>query len=159
MALQMNDVFDSTVHGYHKDKPSGDTLAYVSDSKITGAGRGVFANTKLVEDQMVTRYDGTIRQHLSTNLRTRQYTIKVEQKKKKGNNTSSYLYLWGLTDPMVGRGLGSFINRPKRGQRPNCIFEVDDDRKTVWVKALKNIKKGTELLVSYGHGFRIPKAV
>jgi SET domain len=157
--LRDNGDFESTNRGFHTKAKSRESLVTVGPSKIQDAGRGVFANADLVKKQVVTRYDGEIHHHESIDNHVRQHTIKVEQKKKKGNDTSSYLYLWGLTNPMVGRGLGSFLNRPKRGQRANCIFEVDDDRKTVWVKALKNIKTGTELVASYGHGFRIPKAM
>jgi hypothetical protein len=100
------------VHGSHTATISKNTLVYVSKSKITVAGRGVFANTKLVENQIITWYDGECHQDRVLG----QYTIAIEQKKSKGsNNTPSYLYLRGLTEPQLRHGLGSFINRPPRG--------------------------------------------
>ena len=157
VAVHENGDDDAKVHGSHTATISKNTLVYVSQSKITGAGRGVFANTKLVEKQIVTWYDGEC--HPDRVLG--QYTIAIKQKKSKdGNdNTPSYLYLCGLTEPQLGRGLGSFINRTPRGRRANCVFDVDSDNKTVWITACKNIRQGTELVATYGHTFRIPSSV
>jgi hypothetical protein len=158
-AMDANGDFDRTVHGSHKVKPSEKTLVKIGISKIPGAGRGVFANTDLVQDQVVTRCDGTLHSHQSTDIVQNQYTIEIVQEKKKGVDIPSSLFLWGIQHPKLGRGLGTFINCPKRGQRANCIFDVDRNRKIVWIKAIKNIKKDKELVVIYGRGFRIPKGL
>jgi hypothetical protein len=117
----------------------------------------VFANVNLVQDQVITWCDGTLHSHQSTDIVQNQYTIEIAQQKQKGVDTPSSLFLWGNQHPKLGRGLGTFINRPKRGQRANCIFDVDSNRKIVWIKAIKNIKKDKELVLSYGRGFRISK--
>jgi hypothetical protein len=82
-AMDANDDFDTTVHGSHKAKPSAKTLVKIGISKIPGAGRGVFANVNLVQHQVLTRCDGTLHSHQSTDIVQNQYTIEIVQEKKK----------------------------------------------------------------------------
>jgi SET domain-containing protein len=62
----------------------------------------------------------------------------------------------GLREPAAGRGAGSFCNH---SDRPNARYHTRDD--CVWIKALRDIHPGEEVLVSYGKTYwkRLPTDV
>jgi len=49
---------------------------------------------------------------------------------------------------------GRMVNDARgSGQRPNCRFSVDQRTKRATLRAVRHVKKGTEMLVSYGRSF------
>jgi hypothetical protein len=57
-------------------------------------------------------------------------------------------------DGALERGVGSLINHKPRGQA-NCEFTVSGNPGRVFLRAVKNIRNGEELYVSYGRGYKL----
>ena len=73
-----------------------------------------------------------------------------KRKNKPGIVATRAFNIMGAMEPVVGEGLGSFVNDPKgTGLEANCEFVTTDDNQ-IAVKTLEKIKRGTELLISYG---------
>ena len=149
--LILNGGLETTKHGNYTRTPTDTTLVKLGDSNIPNANRGVFANTQLMAQQILTKYEGELRENLPEDSLEKQYTIEIEQMKPNNHRVPGKHYLVGLREPKVGYGLGSFINHSDELQ--NCEFVVDSDRRTVWVVATKNINEGEELYVTYGKDF------
>ena len=149
--LILNGGLETTKNGNYTRTPTDTTLVKLGDSNIPNANRGVFANIQLMERQIFTKYEGELRETPPEDSHEKQYTIEIEQMKRKKHRVARKHYLVGLCEPKVGYGLGSFINHSEELQ--NCEFVVDSDRRTVWVVATKNINEGEELYVTYGKDF------
>ena len=57
----------------------------------------------------------------------------------------------GLTEPVLGQGLGSFLNSSYGNKQypNNCKFVVQDDKSVAVVLDVEGLPKGHELLVPY----------
>ncbi len=73
-------------------------------------------------------------------------------------STFTAQYLSGLTVPVVGLGVGSFVNRRDEQHESNTKFVfrfAKTEFESVWVVAVKDIKSGTELFMPYENSFRL----
>jgi SET domain-containing protein len=125
----------------------------VQKSNIHQAGVGLFAfdNTKepneivFRRDTKICDYNGEIIDEEELNERygnkTATYTVQI-------NNTGRY------EDGAVHRGIGTLINSPSGTRhKPNCRFSIGQDH-YAHIVALKNIKNGEELFLSYGRQYK-----
>lgn len=118
-------------------------LCYVDKSSIPGAGLGLFAKKDISKNSIITYYDGI-------------YISKTEADQLKEKNKHWHVitidrllsYIDGLKKPLPFRGAGSFANDAKDPSLTNAKFWRNSNK--IWVKAIKNIKKGDEIFVSYG---------
>lgn len=112
----------------------------VAESTIAGAGLGLFATRRLKKDQVVCPYLGGI---------CEESTIR----RLYGLNTAVYAVQLtaGVTENAdICRGIGSLCNHKTRGF--NCRLAKYKHRTVV--RAVRDIKAGTELFVSYGSDYR-----
>ena len=103
------------------------------------AGKGLFADKAFRKGDHITHYTGDI-----------SYDPDVDH--------GGSMYVYGLTDDVTidaarsDTAPGRMMNDPKGTRpkkKPNAIWVTDNIRKQVRVKALKNIKPGDEILISY----------
>ena len=117
-------------------------LVEVKKSLIPGAGRGVFATTKLQSGDMVTEYVGKL---VSKEPTDKEYALKL---------TDSH-YIKGDKHPTSPAYFGSLINRECRqpgvlNLRKNVILEQIENNRVV-VKVIKF--KGDELITTYSRQY------
>jgi hypothetical protein len=108
------------------------------------AGLGVFATSDFLEGDLITKYEG---QKSAESEGTGEYSIQL----------SDDSFVNGIETAIEGHGVGSFVNKPNRGKRPNTYFHEVGRGKTlvVYVAAKTDIRSGTELLVSYSKEYRL----
>ncbi len=104
-------------------------------SKIQGWG--VFATQDIAKNKRIIFYAGEKISNKESLKRERRYI-------KRGNIWCFKLTNRTVIDAAVGGNISRFINH---ACKPNCYIEVKDG--TIWVRAAKNIKKGTELNYNY----------
>jgi SET domain-containing protein len=74
--------------------------------------------------------------------------------KRYGNKTAPYAVQLSKTsfrDGGCARGVGSLLNHDSR--RANVTFSVNQNSKTVSIKATRNLKNGEELFINYGREY------
>ena len=129
----------------------------VTTSKINGAGVGLYAfdnkqpNNAIVfrNKQKVCAYNGAIIDEDELNRRygdkTAPYAVQI-------NDDGRY------EDAATHRGIGSLMNSPSGTKfKPNCRFSIGRD-KMAYIVAVKNIKNGEELYLSYGRQYRFKES-
>lgn len=101
-------------------------------------GDGVFAAERITKHARIIDYDGElIRNDEACEAREEEYRARGELWIFQVNRAWS-------RDANVGGNIARFINH---SCAPNCYFEVVD--KTIWIKALRPIKRGEELTYDY----------
>lgn len=152
---QWKDVQFAAIYGVYN--LTGRTNGYITlrESQISGGGRGVWTtHTSYCQSEYLTEYGGvfTTAEQVEKGDYNRQHTIEC------AGFTEPYLS--GLTTPVVGLGLGSFINRGSRDSsalQVNCEYVWRKESQTVWVRCITYIPPYSELFISYGSGFHIPR--
>ena len=104
-------------------------------SKIQGWG--VFATQDIPKNKRIIFYAGEKISNKESLKRERRYI-------KNGHIWCFKLTNRTVIDAAVGGNVSRFINH---SCKPNCYIEVKDG--TIWVRAAKNIRKGTELNYNY----------
>lgn len=103
---------------------------------------GLFADEIIEKDSKIAEYNGEI-------LTPEAFAVRYTDK---GEKPAYVLQLPGkiidASDP--NSGVARFINRPGAGTKPNARFTQSGN-----VVSLKKIRRNTEILVSYGAGYRI----
>ena len=123
-------------------------LIEVRQSRIPGAGRGLFALGFLKKGTRVTYYDGVLLDHAQA--------ARVAEADPSYMRSLTYdTVIDGLREPLVGRGAASFANHGQDASSRNAAL------KPVWNKfahatsvvlvTTKDVESGTELLVNYGN--------
>lgn len=116
-----------------------------------GVGNGLFASRAFEKDDLVTCYEGPTIEH------ARAKSFSVTRASHVLTLRSLRTAIDGLRVPVEGRGGGSFANDGRGERRPNAVFEtflrgrdlgVEED--AVYLRALRRIRPGDEVLVSYG---------
>jgi hypothetical protein len=121
------------------------------------SGRGVFANQNFQAGDIITQYSGR--------------EVSFDQQKQNQYNQFYFLKcpksfgfagIDGLSDPVHGEGLGSFINNGYKSTtkeyRPfliNTRFKFCAETKTAWIAATKFISQNEELLLDYGTEYHL----
>lgn len=122
----------------HLDKEMG---LRIKKSDIPGAGRGLFATRDFRPDENITGYSGDISDDPDVDHGGSIYVMGISER------TSVDA---ARRNTMPGR----LINDPVHtGKESNCTWVIDRNAKKVRVKATKAIKKGDEILISYGPGY------
>jgi len=114
----------------------------IKRSKIPGAGKGLFTSQFIAKDTIIVEYKG-------------KRTTWKEAKAQEAFNGYVYYIKRNLVIDAKDhlQTLGRFANDARglnktRGMTNNCRYIVDGDK--VFIKALKNISAGGEILVAYG---------
>jgi hypothetical protein len=132
-------------------KTIGDGLE-VKESRIPGAGNGLFATTDFLRNDVITLYEG-------------EWISRAKALRRPPTHSKTIfrdLVIDGLKVPEMGRGGGSFINDPQKKSMYNAeLVPVDHPviKKRmlfmdmgVYVRATKWIGPGDEIYVRYGRG-------
>ena len=116
----------------------------VKRSNIPGSGKGLFTTKPIEKGQLIVEYRG-------------KKTTWAEVDHKEGTN--AYIYFVNRNCVIDASGftnsLARYANDAKglkiiKGISNNCVFVKEGEQ--VFLKALRNIAAGEELLVSYGNG-------
>lgn len=125
---------DAMENGVH-----GGTFVEIAQSSIPGAGRGVFARTWFIKGDYISLYEGVEYsniQDIPEEYRDRVYRLK------------SNLFLVGLLNPEIKKGLACFTNQ-SLGSAFTANARLVLFRNTVSIRAICTIAPGTEILVHY----------
>lgn len=125
-------------------KPTTSEWIKIKNSKIHGVGifaaKNIPKKTKIIEyvGDKVTKKEGERR-------------AEKQLEKSRGHSSGGGVYVFELdkkydVDGSVKYNTARFINH---SCDPNCITDVRNGK--IWIKALKNIKKGAELSYDYGY--------
>ena len=137
----------------------------VKPSTIPNAGLGLFATKNFKKNELITEYDGriidneTAKEVQRTNLLASFHFVGL---------TLGHSVIDGIKIPILGRGGASFandsMNHPPYNAkffRTNILMSDLPDQRTgnleltrLFLKALRNIAKGEEIFVDYGHSTR-----
>ena len=127
------------------------------------AGRGVFSNRHFIKNECITSYAGTKKSlaQVKALKNTKEYDYLILPTRTGINKKNSMPYVLGLMEPVVGKGLGSFVNAPYKGSNyaSNCSFKYDPIIKRTLIYAIKDVWPGEELYMSYTRGVRGSRAV
>ena len=121
-------------------------------------GRGVFANRHFVKNEYITTYSGIKLTLLQVNSlkNTKEYDYIILPTRTGMHKKNAKPYILGLIHPVVGKGLGSFVNAPYKGSNyaANCSFKYDPIIKRTVIFAIKDVWPGEELYMAYSRGTR-----
>ena len=130
----------------------------IRPSTIAGAGQGLFAlNPRAPPDAVIFKagericyYDGEIIDKVELEDRYGDYTAPYGTQITPGNHDR-------YEDAATQRGLGSLANQPPRGTAPNAKLDWGRHKGVTLVrlKALRNIRNGQEIFLSYGSEYRM----
>lgn len=101
--------------------------------KRSSAGLGLFADEQIVKDQLIIEYTG---ERISSEVADK----------------SSGLYLFTYNDDIVvdGKGRENTARYINHSCSPNAEAEIDEEDEAIYIRAIKNIKKGEEINYDYG---------
>lgn len=113
---------------------------FVSSSKISGAGRGLFARVSIEPKDTIGHYTGKI--------------LKDDELNIEPYVDSDYI-LWVCTDHnILGEGpLASYTRYINHSEQANGRIVVSTRWKTARIEAIKNIFPGDEILIDYGPSY------
>ncbi len=114
-------------------------LIIVKKSTIPGAGKGVFAATRIPKGERIVQYKGKL---ISKELSEK----RAEKHRKKKEVWIFQLNEYYDIDGSRGGNEARFINH---SHDPNCE-PVNYDDEEVWIEAIRDIEKGEELFYDYG---------
>ena len=115
-------------------KPPSKTL--VSKSKISRAGRGVFARSPIKKGELIEECPVLV-------LPRKDYITAKKMLLR------DYYFLWGTTTCVICLGFGSLYNH---SYEPNATYKKNIKQRTIRFSAIKDIKKGEEITVNYNYG-------
>jgi len=123
------------------------TSLYITVKRSSIHSRGVFARKDIPKGARVIEYVG---EKITQAVSNRRADLPLERHKK--NSYHGAVYIFELNkrydiDGFVPYNTARFINH---SCEPNC--ETDIIRGKIWILAIKDIKKGTELTYNYGYG-------
>lgn len=135
-------------------KMSGACIYLVNQGDKTFGGYGVFAGENLYVGDVITKYEGVISNF--DRISDKNYAMQL------GNTTQ---YLNGIQQPIIGKGLGSLINKEVRkhdvkdgneiwdwGENTRKNIEYIRDRKSVYIEVCRDLKPDSQLFAVYGDG-------
>ena len=138
-----------------------DGLVRLATSKLPSGlnpGRGVFTNRHFVKNEYITTYAGTklTLSQVNSLRNKKEYDYILLPTRTGMHKKHAAPYILGLMDPVVGEGLGSFVNAPYNGSKfaANCSFKYDPIIKRTVIFAIKDVWPGDELYMAYSRGTR-----
>jgi hypothetical protein len=150
---------------YHKVEDTAHALVYGTyrglQSKLElqnsgPKGRGVFATAVLHRGTMITKVEGTLvdEQEMARHRAEKNPRVFYSVKGTRGQ-TKDPIWVLGINEPELGRGMGSFVNdamkgdaRIKASDHNAELVQATDD--CFYVRLLKDVQPGQEILVRYG---------
>ena len=145
----------------YKKRNRNDGYVKIAPSKLPSElnpGRGVFANRHFVKNEYITTYAGIKKTLVQVNSlkNTKEYDYIILPTRNGMHKKNAAPYVLGLMEPVVGKGLGSFVNAPYRGSNyaANCSFKYDPIIKRTVIFAIKDVWPGDELYMAYSRGTR-----
>jgi uncharacterized protein len=120
----------------------------VKRSTLPGAGKGLFTNKPIPKGKRIIQYRGEAITRSEYVKRYREnkfhYTFLISRNK----------YIDAFPTPRYKARYANDANGPGRSKRlrNNCIYELDENDR-IFILAMKNIKKGEEILVDYTRSY------
>ena len=113
---------------------------FVSDSKISGAGRGLFSRISIEPDDTIGHYTGKI--------------VNDDEVNNEPYLSSDYI-LWVCTNHnIIGEGpLSNYTRYINHSEEANGRIVVSTRWKTARIEAIKSINPGDEVLIDYGPSY------
>lgn len=112
------------------------TNVIVKKSRISKAGRGVFALKKMYKGEIIEKCPVLV-------LPKKDYPI------AKKTELKNYYFMWGKVTSAICFGYGSLYNH---SYEPNATYKKRIKRQIIEFIALKEIKKDEEITVNYNYG-------
>lgn len=109
---------------------------YISESKISKAGRGIFAKGLIRKGELIEECPMII-------LPRTDYLI------TKKTILRNYYFMWGRSTSAICLGYGSLYNH---SYTPNATYKKNIKEKTIDFIVLADIKKNEEIMVNYNYG-------
>ena len=109
---------------------------YISESAISGAGRGVFAASDFKKDEVIEQCPVFV-------LPRKDYPI------VKKTALRDYYFMWGKATVAICFGYGSLYNH---SYEANVTYKKLIKERLIEFVALRDIEKGEEILVNYNYG-------
>jgi uncharacterized protein len=109
---------------------------YLSESRIDGAGRGIFASEDIKKDEIIEICPVILMKGEGPNLRK--------------SELYNYYFLWDKQpDAAIALGFGSLYNH---SYTPNATYKKALRDKNLEIVAIKDIKKDKEITINYNYG-------
>ena len=118
----------------------------VKNSKVHGTG--VFAVTDIKKESKIIQYIG---EKVSKKEGDKRSAERIKKYLNKKNEGSVYVFELNKKYDIDGSPLYNKARYINHSCNPNC--EVDIIKNEIWISAIKNIKKNTELSYDYGYPF------
>jgi hypothetical protein len=138
-----------------------DGYVRIAQSKLPSVlnpGRGVFTNKHFVKNEYITTYEGIKLNLVQVNAlkNKKEYDYIILPTRTGMHKKNATPYILGLMNPVVGKGLGSFVNAPYKGSNyaANCSFKYDSIIEQTVIFAIKDVWPGDELYMAYCRGTR-----
>jgi hypothetical protein len=128
--------------------PSSSQATYLARSNLVNAGLGVHTNITYRKGDQVAKYD--VQCIISRAVYEQEFMGTDKKECDYSFQLSKDAIAIGLTEPVVGQGLGSFLNSSYGNKKypNNCKFVVED-KSIIVVLDVEGLPKGHELLVPY----------
>jgi len=122
---------------------------YLAPSNLDNAGLGVHTNMTYRKGDQVALYG--VQCIVSRAVYDQEYKGSGRKECEYAFQISKDEVAIGLTEPVLGQGLGSFLNSSYGSKQypNNCKFVVQDDKSVAVVLDIEGLPKGHELLVPY----------
>ena len=118
----------------------------VKKSKVHG--RGVFASQDIIKGKKIIQYIG---EKVTRAEGDRRSELRIKKHLKSKTTGSVYIFELNKNFDIDGTTLKNKARYINHSCRPNC--EVQILRGQIWIKSIKNIRKGEELTYDYGYEF------
>ena len=137
-----------TVGVYDPSDTSSSQTTYLARSNLVNAGLGVHTNITYRKGDQVAKYD--VRCIVSRAVYEQDFANTGKKECDYSFQLSKDAIAIGLTEPVVGQCLGSFLNSSYGNKKypNNCKFVVED-KSIIVVLDVEGLPKGHELLVPY----------
>ena len=129
-------------------KQKNTTSQYITVRNSTIHGRGVFAKKDIPKDTRIIEYVG---ERITKAVAQKRAEIPIEKNKKNKNFGAVYLFVLNKRHDIDGNVSYNTARHINHSCEPNA--ETDVIRGKIWIIALRNIKKGEEILYNYGYDY------
>ena len=135
--------------GVYDPSDNSSQPTYLAPSNLDNAGLGVHSNITYRKGDQVALYG--VQCIVSRTVYDQEYKGTGRKECEYSFEISKDEVAIGLTEPVLGQGLGSFLNSSYGNKQypNNCKFVVQDDKSVAVVLDIEGLPKGHELLVPY----------